>query len=45
MTPQSPQDRDFPWWLVVAGGLGAWLFWNVLSDDVYSQVLARSPSS
>lgn len=41
MTPQSPQDRDFPWWLVVAGGLGAWLFWNVLSDDVYSQVLAK----
>lgn len=40
MTAQTPQDKDFPWWLVVAGGLGIWLFWNVLSDEVYAQVLA-----
>lgn len=36
----GPQDRDFPWWLVVAGGLLAWMLWQVLSDDLYRQVLS-----
>jgi len=35
----GPQDKDFPWWLVVAGGLLAWMLWQVLSDDLYRQVL------
>ncbi|HSF64979.1 MAG TPA: amino acid ABC transporter permease [Paracoccaceae bacterium] len=40
MTPADP-DRDFPWWLVVLGAIGAWLFWRVLSDQVYADVLAK----
>jgi len=40
MTPLSPQDRDFPWWLVVAGALAAYLMYRVVSDDLYAAVLA-----
>ncbi|MCX7643762.1 MAG: amino acid ABC transporter permease [Rhodobacteraceae bacterium] len=39
MTPAP--DKDFPWWLVVLAGIGAWLFWNVLSNPVYADVLAK----
>jgi His/Glu/Gln/Arg/opine family amino acid ABC transporter permease subunit len=39
MTPPPPQDRDFPWWLVVAGVLAAWLLYEVVADDIYRQVL------
>jgi polar amino acid transport system permease protein len=37
----KPEARreDFPWWLVVAGALGAWLVWRVVADDLYAQVL------
>ncbi len=41
MTPPAPPDRDFPWWLVLLAGIGAWLFWRVLSDDVYAEVLSK----
>ncbi|QYK41206.1 MAG: amino acid ABC transporter permease [Paracoccaceae bacterium] len=34
----APRE-DFPWWLVIVAATGAWLFWEVLSDDVYAQVL------
>ena len=34
-----PPDKDFPWWLVVAGGLLLWMLWQVLSDELYRQVL------
>ncbi len=40
MIPTPPQDKDFPYWLVVAGGLGAYLLFRVVSDDLYSQVLS-----
>lgn len=36
-----PPERDFPYWLVLLGGIGAWLFWRVLSDEVYADVLAK----
>ncbi|MFC7703862.1 amino acid ABC transporter permease [Plastorhodobacter daqingensis] len=36
----SPRQEDFPWWLVVLVLLGGWLFWRVVSDGVYAQVLA-----
>ena len=37
---QSPsQDKDFPWWLIVALGLGIVAFWQILEDDQYRQVL------
>ena len=35
----GPGDADFPWWLVVAGALGAYFLWRVVSDDLYLQVL------
>ncbi len=40
MIPTPPQDKDFPYWLVLAGGLGAYLLYRVVSDDLYSQVLS-----
>lgn len=39
MTPAP--DKDFPWWLVVLAGTGAWLFWLVLSNELYADVLAK----
>ncbi len=39
MIPSPPQDKDFPWWLVVAGGLAAFLMYQVVADDLYRQVL------
>jgi polar amino acid transport system permease protein len=38
----SPEpDKDFPWWLVALVAIGLWLFWQILSDDVYAQVLGK----
>ena len=39
MTPTSPQDKDFPYWLLIAGAIAAYLLFRVVSDDLYSQVL------
>ena len=39
MIPTPPQDRDFPWWLVVAASLAAWLMYEVVANDIYRQVL------
>ncbi len=33
------QDKDFPWWLMIVGLTIAWLFWEVLSNEVYTQAL------
>ena len=33
------QDKDFPWWLLIAAGLAAWMLWSVVADDLYRQVL------
>lgn len=40
MIPTPPQDKDFPYWLVLAGGLGAYLLYRVVSDDLYTQILS-----
>jgi His/Glu/Gln/Arg/opine family amino acid ABC transporter permease subunit len=40
MTP-APDDRDFPYWLVLLCGAGLYLFWQVLSDEVYADILAK----
>jgi len=40
MISTPPQDKDFPYWLVVAGGIAAYLLYRVVSDDLYSQVLS-----
>ncbi len=41
MIPTPPKDRDFPWWLVArCGDRRLYLFWQVLTDDLYAQVLS-----
>lgn len=39
MIPSPPQDKDFPWWLLVAATIAAYLMYRVVSDDLYAQVL------
>ena len=39
MIPTSPDDRDFPWWLLAVLGLGLWMFAQVLTDETYAGVL------
>ncbi len=43
MPPHASQDDDFPWWLLVAGGIGAFLVFRVWSDD-FSRQLAQTLS-
>lgn len=40
MRRRSELDRDFPWWLLILAALGLYLFWRVLTDELYTQVLA-----
>lgn len=37
MTPK--QDTDFPYWLLIVLAVGGYLFWQVVADDLYSDVL------
>ena len=39
MTPTSEQDNDFPWWLVIAAAIAAYLMYRVVADELYAQVL------
>jgi His/Glu/Gln/Arg/opine family amino acid ABC transporter permease subunit len=39
MRPASDRP-EFPYWLLILVGIGSYLFWRVLSDDLYSQVLS-----
>jgi His/Glu/Gln/Arg/opine family amino acid ABC transporter permease subunit len=39
MTP--PPDKDFPYWLVILAGIGAYLFLQALSSPLYADVLAK----
>jgi polar amino acid transport system permease protein len=39
MLGPSDQDKDFPYWLVIVGVTVAWLFYEVLANDIYSQTL------
>ena len=39
MIPTSPDDKDFPWWLVAVVAIGAYLFWQVLTVETYAKVL------
>jgi polar amino acid transport system permease protein len=36
---RTPQDDDFPWWLLVAAALAGWMLWRIVADDLYLQVL------
>ena len=40
MNRKPDPEREFPYWLVLLAGIGAWLFWQVIADDLYAQVLA-----
>ena len=37
MTPK--EGEEFPWWLVILGVAGLWLFYQVWVSDIYSQVM------
>ena len=39
MIGPSGKDEDFPYWLVILGGLIAWMFYQVAVNDLYSQVM------
>ena len=39
MGPGSEQEKDFPWWLLIAAALAAYLMFRVVTDDLYRQVL------
>ena len=32
MVPSPSPERDFPWWLLLVIGVGAWLFYEVLAN-------------
>ena len=40
MHPNPKADRDFPYWLVILGVTGLWLFYKVWASDVYSQAMS-----
>ena len=35
------KDGDFPYWLVAVAGLLVWAFWQVASNDLYSDVYSK----
>jgi His/Glu/Gln/Arg/opine family amino acid ABC transporter permease subunit len=39
MIQTSPDDKDFPWWLVIVLATGAYLFWQVYTVEIYTKVL------
>lgn len=39
MIPTSPDDKDFPWWLLIVVATGVYLFWQVFTVEIYSRVL------
>ena len=40
MIPSAPNDKDFPWWLLIVAATGAYLFWQVFTVEIYSKVLS-----
>jgi His/Glu/Gln/Arg/opine family amino acid ABC transporter permease subunit len=40
MLPPPRKDADFPYWLVILAGIGAYLFWLVFQNGVYAQALS-----
>ncbi|MEJ6390625.1 amino acid ABC transporter permease [Gymnodinialimonas ulvae] len=39
MISPTPQDKDFPWWLVALAALGAFAFWRMWGDPIYGQLV------
>lgn len=40
LPPAQDDETDFPWWLVVAGALGAIFLARIATDELYAQVFA-----
>lgn len=40
MSRRGVPDREFPWWLVLAGALAAFFVYRIVTDDLYMRVLA-----
>ena len=40
MIPTPKPDKDFPWWLLIAAGIGGFFLYRVVADALYMQVLA-----
>lgn len=38
MTP-TPQDKDFPWWLVALAALALFALWRLAGDPIYQQLI------
>ena len=38
---RGPAQEDFPYWLIVIGGLLAWAFYQVATNEVYADVLGK----
>ena len=39
MMPPVKPEKDFPYWLLIVAGTGAYLFYRVIANDLYTQVL------
>ncbi|WP_208349869.1 amino acid ABC transporter permease [Pseudaestuariivita rosea] len=39
MIPTPPHDKDFPYWLIIAGAIGFYFLYRIIADDLYFQVL------
>ena len=39
MPPRRGQAEDFPYWLLLVIGVGLYLFYRVVADELYAQVL------
>ena len=39
MIPTPQQDKDFPWWLLAAGAIGAFFLYRIVTDDLHAQIL------
>jgi His/Glu/Gln/Arg/opine family amino acid ABC transporter permease subunit len=41
LAPSGDSPKDFPWWLVAVVAAGLFLFWEVLSSPLYSDILQK----
>ena len=39
MIPSPQQDKDFPWWLLVAAAIGVFFLYRIMTDDLHAQIL------